>query len=199
MRDIWYGDHRDLVKWSALYRLAEQTDSPLILQLAYYRRLPSNYPTITIDQQEVSIPSEVRKHFRNLQNVHRISSKIQVKVFDRLFDDRDAYLKDALRFISSFQSTKCVVFLDPDTGLEPTKGPGYEHVLESEARAIFSAMKPRDVFVLYQHQTNRNGQEWIGPKKQQLARSIGVPDREIKVANGATIARDVVLYFALKA
>jgi hypothetical protein len=110
----------------------------VILHLAYLR--PSDFPTIRIDEQEESIPDEVLQHFRNLRTIERISSRVQVRVFDRPFNDRGAYLQDAISFIRSFPSSKCVVFLDPDTGLEP-KAPSHEHVLGSEARAIFEALK----------------------------------------------------------
>jgi hypothetical protein len=65
------------------------------------------------------------------------------------------------------------VFLNPDTGLEPEK-PSFEHVLESEFSVIWRALDTGDVLVFYQHQTNRNGQPWIHPKKLQFESAIGL-------------------------
>jgi len=55
-----------------------------------------------------------------------------------------------------------------------------------------------DILVFYQHQTNRNGQPWIEPKKMQLANAIGVDESYVKVANGDSIAHDVAFYFLPK-
>ena len=37
MRDQWYADNRDLVKWGILLRLAERYATKHILQILYYR------------------------------------------------------------------------------------------------------------------------------------------------------------------
>ena len=37
MRDIWYADNRDLIKWGALFHLARVFEAVRILQVAYYR------------------------------------------------------------------------------------------------------------------------------------------------------------------
>lgn len=36
MRDIWYTDKRDLVKWAVLFQLAHMFKMDRILQIAYY-------------------------------------------------------------------------------------------------------------------------------------------------------------------
>jgi hypothetical protein len=89
---------------------------------------------------------------------------------------------------------RCIVFLDPDTGLEP-RNPKFEHVLEKEAKAVFDALKSDDVFVFYQHQTNRNGSPWIEEKRKQLAGALEIPQKEVKIASGQKIAHDVVFYY----
>ena len=62
MRDKWYGDKRDLIKWGVLLRLADHFDAMRILQLAYYR--PSEFVgRLEIDGQECDIPGEVIAHF----------------------------------------------------------------------------------------------------------------------------------------
>lgn len=90
------------------------------------------------------------------------------------------------------------MFLDPDTGLEP-QNPALDHVLGTEARAIWNAMKVGDVFAFYQHQTNRAGQPWIEPKRLQLAQALGVAEPAIKIASGPDIAQDVVFFYVQKA
>jgi hypothetical protein len=154
MRDIWYADNRDLIKWGVLFRLAEKYEAARIVQLVYYR--PSNFGQIEIDGQQVTIPEEVIAHFRNVRAVGSIDSHIRVAVFDPVFQNRQTYLQAVLALLPSYTGERCVVFLDPDTGLEP-QTPSLEHVLGTEVNAIWMNMKFGDVLVFYQHQTNRTG------------------------------------------
>ena len=55
------------------------------------------------------------------------------------------------------------------------------------------------MLVVYQHKTNRSGKPWIEGKQQQLALVTGVDRLEVKVAEGNTIASDVVFFFIRKA
>ena len=195
MRDTWYADNRDLVKWSVLFRLAERYGACLILQIAYYR--PSKFGSVIIDDKEVTIPQEVLQHFRSIQNVKNIESKIEVFVFDNLIGDRTAYLDEAISFIKSHRNGTRIVFLDPDIGLEPSR-PSLGHVLESEALAFWNILEIGDIFVFYQHQTNRNKQPWIETKRVQLAEAIKIRENQLKVAHGMAIASDVVFYYSRK-
>ena len=196
MKDVWYGDNRDLVKWSVLFRIAERYQTQRIVQIAYYR--PSDFAKIVIDDREFDLPSEVTAHFRNIRNIEQIGWSTPVTVFDRVLLDRAEYLNEVVRFVSSFDRERCLVFVDPDTGLQPESRPGPQHVLESEARTIWDCLKPGDVFVFYQHQTNRRGRQWIDDKKCQLERALGVRYGSLKIAQGQKIARDVVFYFRQK-
>jgi hypothetical protein len=195
MRDKWYGDNRDLVKWSVLFRLAEMYQGTRILQLAFYQQ--SEFPRITIDGREYDIPKEVAAHFRKIQNITSIKSTIPVSVFDEIILDRAAYLKSALEFLSTFKELRHVVFLDPDIGLEPLRF-GPEHVLDSETRTIWNALRTGDLFAFYQHKTNRSGQPWIEPKQAQLAKAIGLCPDAIKIARSESIAADVIILFTPK-
>ena len=196
MRDIWYADNRDLIKWGVLFRLAETFNAGRIIQLAFYR--PSNFGQLFIDGQEQDIPGEVIAHFRNLRTIGSVGSKVRVTVFDPLLQDRNAHLQAVLALLPAFRQERCIVFLDPDTGLEP-RAPSLDHVLNSEAKAIWRAMKGDDVFAFYQHQTNRAGQPWIEPKQRQLAAALGIQIEALKVASGQSIANDVVIFYTQRA
>ena len=54
MKDIWYSDNRDLVKWSVLIKLAELCDVKQILQIAYFRK--SQFGEIEIDGELYPLP-----------------------------------------------------------------------------------------------------------------------------------------------
>jgi hypothetical protein len=120
-----------------------------------------------------------------------------VNVFYDLFEHRGIYLKAVKDFILKFNEERCVVFLDPDTGLEP-QNPSLDHVFESEAKTIWDVTKSGDVYVFYQHQTNRAGRPWIEPKQRQLENALELGNNSIKVAFGLEIARDVVFFYAQK-
>jgi len=106
-------------------------------------------------------------------------------------------MKAALRFVSRFAGQPLAVFLDPDTGLAP-KNASVKHVTDAEVKDFWSALAPRDVLVLYQHQTNRSGAPWIQDKRKQFASAIDFPLSCVKVAKGKSIAHDVAFYYAKK-
>lgn len=195
MRDSWYGDKRDLIKWGVLLRLARNFEAPRVLQLAFYR--PSEFGQLVIDGQAHNIPQEVIAHFRNVRTIGSISSEIRVTVFDPVFEDRSTHLQAILALLPAFGRERCIVFLDPDTGLESQK-PSLDHVLNCEAGAIWTNMKNGDVFAFYQHQTNRAGQPWVEPKRGQLAEALQVQPDAIKMAQALDIPNDVVFFFIQK-
>jgi hypothetical protein len=195
MRDKFFADNRDLVKWAVLHRLAEIFQAQRILQLAFYRQ--SEFANIIIDGQEYDIPQEVLGHFRDLRTIGNINSEIRINVFYDLFEHRGNYLESVKDFLSRFLQERCVVFLDPDTGLEP-QHPSLDHVLESEAKAIWETMKSGDIYVFYQHQTNRAGRPWIEPKRRQLEEALRLPEQSIKIAQDPQIAHDVAFFYKQK-
>jgi len=98
--------------------------------------------------------------------------------------------------IESRNGIKKIIFLDPDTGLEPRGGhPNWKHVLEGELEMIWNSLSDEDVLVFYQHQPHIP--DWISTKKRQFAEVIRVPDA--KIAYAPLIAPDVVFFFAQKA
>jgi hypothetical protein len=195
MKDQWYGDARDLVKWGVLLYLANAYSTKRILQVAYFR--PSKWNRINIDGQEHHIPQSVVTHFRSLHNIEKLSSELQIEVLDSLFDNRDTYLKNIAEAIGG--QHPCIVFLDPDTGLQPpSSSPKFDHVLDSELKYIWDKILVSDVLVFYQHQTNRNGQDWIIPKRKQFEDALGLPYGSAKVAYGPKIASDVAFYYCRK-
>ena len=210
MQDIWYADKRDLVKWATLYHLAHIFKGSLILQIAFYRK-EKQFGKVIIDGQAKEIPKEVISHFRDIHKIKDIKFQVQVKVFDLILEDREKktikfrhdYLSAVIELLLGHRKEKLIVFLDPDTGLQPmqTKSktkPKPEHVSEEEVKKIWDALKPEDVFVLYQHQTNRNGESWIKPKKIQFATAVGLSENAVKLAYGPEVAKDVVFFYAQK-
>jgi hypothetical protein len=197
MRDQWYADKRDIVKWSTLLLIAEEYHSECIFQIAYFRK--SDYGKLQIDGREYDIPPEVIHHFRNITKIAELTSQHKIIILDKEFVDRNIYLNEINNYIDTNQNSKRgIVFLDQDTGLEPVGKASHKHVLEHELKSIWGKMPSGWILVLYQHKTNKNSQEWIKPKRKQFAESINIPVNDIKIASGFAIANDVVFFFAVK-
>lgn len=196
MQDKYYADHRDLLKWSVLILLAQWYGLSQIVQIAYL--LPSIFPMIDIGGQETELPPQVRTHFRNIHNITALHKNISISVFDRMFDDRRAYQDAVTQYLSKSGSELRLVFLDPDTGLAPVGRPDFKHVLDTEAHAIWSKLKAKEVFAFYQHKTNRAGKPWIEEKRIQLEKAIKVKEGTVLVGKSVPIANDVVIFYAIK-
>jgi len=195
MRDQWYGDNRDLVKWGVLLELVRRHRAKHVLQVLYLR--PSKWGRLEIDGDEFDFPEAVVRHFRRTTAVCAIECPAQIEVIEKTFENRGEYLQTVLKRIRSRTHLPGIVFLDPDTGLEPSVA-GPEHVLESELAAIWHELGERDVLVFYQHQTNRSGTPWVEPKKAQFERALKIEAGSAKMARADGIARDVAFFFVEK-
>jgi hypothetical protein len=197
MRDKWYSDKRDLVKWSVLLLIAKRHHSEKIFQIAYFRH--SHYGKFQVDEKEYEIPSEIFAHFRDIRNITKLTSQSEIVVFEDEFGDRELYVDNVKKFIrENAVGKRCIVFLDPDTGLEPFGKPSHNHVLGKELKAIWQEIPPRWILAFYQHKTNRSGEEWVEPNRKQFSECIDIPLDNTKVAHGFGIANDVVFFFAVK-
>jgi len=189
VQDQWYGDKRDLVKWGTLLTLAQKYGAKHILQVLYYRT--NDWDSIEIDGDQMQIPSEVTQHFRDCRSICKLKS-VKVQVLDQEFHDRDRYLQYVLGEIEKRYCKPGIIFLDPDTGLEPNRRPNLKHVLETELRTIWNRMSNGDVLVFYQRQ--RRIQEWQDTLQNQFANILGV--QEAKRAFAPSIAPDVAFFYA---
>lgn len=196
MQDKYYGDRRDLIKWSVLIRLAEKYNLSRIIQIAYLR--PSTFERVDIAGQLTELPSQVLSHFRNIRNITSLHTKVLISVFDHVFDDRITYHEAVSQYLANFAFELRLVFLDPDIGLEPARKADLRHVLDAEARAIWAQLRTNEVFAFYQHQTNKRGKPWIEEKRKQLEGAIEVGKGAVLVGQSPAIAKDGVIYFVIK-
>ncbi len=118
------------------------------------------------------------------------------------FTDHRGYLESINTAIHALGQDPSVIFLDPDTSLElGGHVHNQTHVLEAEIREIWSFIRPKDVLVLYQHQDNRAGREWIQRERRQFAEALGFNGQMSNMVKGAyapDIANDVAFYFVQK-
>jgi hypothetical protein len=207
MQDRFYGDNRDLIKWGTLLYLARLHNAKQIIQVLYYRPNEWNraerryeWERIEVDGQEVDIATEVIRHFRDVNLIRNLKSSFTIDVLNEVFDnDRDKYLKCILDAIKGRGNKPGIVFLDPDTGLQPPiAAPNLGHVLNHELNVIWKSLSAGDVLVIYQHKTAMNNEPFIEPKILQFVNAIGIPREHAKFAYSPRIARDVAFFFAQK-
>ena len=153
MRNQWYGDHRDLVKWGTLMQLARAHSLRLILQVAYLR-LDHDVPLIKWECGEEEVGPKILEYFRDIHLIRGLakSTGIEIEVFDRPFAAklRDEYTADVVSHIKKITTTPCVILLDPDTGLSTNRSSS-AHVTPDQVSTIWSALRPKDWLVVYQH------------------------------------------------
>ncbi len=194
MRDQWYGDNRDIVKWSALVHLARRDGVSAILHVAMYRPDRPPEPLAGV-RGEVPPAVEVIRHFRDLDDIQRLASAtgFRIEVLKDLFTDRAAYFTRVCELIQARDDRPVLVFLDPDVGLA-TESPGPEHVSSAEVAAVYEALRPDDMLVCYQHA--RRQKDWRGRARRAFANAPGLPSFQVEVLQ-CDLARDVLL-FAVK-
>ena len=195
MKDEWYGDKRDIVKWAVLLHLAKENGAQRIVQIAYYR--PSKWAQILIDEKNKVIPNEVLQHFRNVSNITNMVSNPNIEIINLLLKSRRSYFPEVLKAVEKYRDERKIIFLDPDTGLAPTNAT-LKHVLPSELNDIWQKMQGGDLLVLYQHKTTRKRNHWIEKKRKQFVAAFGIADGAAKIAYGPDIASDVVFFYCQK-
>lgn len=195
MKDTWYGDHRDLVKWGTLVHLARRERVGRIVQVAFLRR--GERPPLETARGEVEIPEEVWAHFRDLTSVRGLgrSTGLEIETLTRPFEGepRASYGRWAADRLRSDRENK-VVLLDPDTGMEPQEA-RREHVKAAEVRSLWAALVPGDWLVLYQHRWRDVA--WRETASEKFRRACGIDSVEVFAAEG--VASDVALFAAKKA
>jgi hypothetical protein len=192
MRDKWYADKRDLVKWGGIMHLIKDRDIEKVVQVAYYRE--DKWPPLNFNGVDIQVPQEVLKHFRNIKLIKKLDSRIQV--FDQKFkhEDRQKYTDDLCKMLAEIQEMK-IVFLDPDTGLEPLKCRP-ENVKRKEVKQIFGSLNTGDILVFYQHKFFHP--QWDKIRRTQFADACRVPEDRIETWKATKIANDVIFFFVKK-
>lgn len=162
MQENWYADDCDLMKWAALIHLAKKEKAKSILQVVFYT-WPGERPNLNLNQQSVPFPPEVWAHFRALHQIRRLrpANNVTVDVLDLHFkslqDLQSSHSRvdvpRKIRLKLSKMARPSILFLDPDTGIEPPKDkPNFRHVSTDQLKQAFALLRYEDWIVLYQHQ-----------------------------------------------
>ena len=198
MRDCWYGDKRDIVKWGVLITLSHDYRIKTILWVVLYQSEPPQCKVLHIGNHDKQIPPEVWNHFRDIKQIKRLGRLcgLKIKVADQPWkSDRDGYFKDVVKEISGDAREPMIIFLDPDTGLGGDKKTTAKHVYQSELRTVFKAMRKRDCLVFYQHAQRRT--DWQKTTRNSFAKAIDLSPKDVRTAC-SEVAKDVVFFIVRK-
>lgn len=146
MREIWYGDKPDIVKWAAVKEIADRAGTKKVLQVLFYRPDLLSVESATGNRRAVAkrrIPCQVYRHVgKSLTRAIDLGNDLglDVALIDDVFDTarRSEYIQAVVGCIMSFR--KLVVLLDPDTGIEAQR-PDRGHVTRREIGIIWSSMR----------------------------------------------------------
>lgn len=67
MKDTWYGDQRDIVKWATLAHIATRESIQVIVQVPFLRH--GTRHVLHTDNGQTTIPTEVWEFFRDVSAV----------------------------------------------------------------------------------------------------------------------------------
>ena len=192
MKNKWYGDDRDLAKWGSLIQLSHAHGLETIIQAAFITD-GHTQPELETDDGPVPISNKVWSHFRDIRNIRHLAKRTNTKivVITEPFEhsSRDKYIRHVLAVMTRYQGNKKIVFLDPDTGIAPTRAT-VAHVKPDEIRTLWNNMKPKDWLVFYQHAPRERN--WVETRRAKFAEACGVTS--VKTFRSPNIANDVVFY-----
>lgn len=196
MRDRWYCDNRDLVKWGVLTHIAKKYKLYNILQIPYWR--PENkYPHFRFqNEQPQQISNDVWKFFRKIQNIKSLGPTLGISIntltAEFIPGQRDNYVREIKNEIGLMKHP-FLLFLDPDTGLQP-KTCKAEHTSIDEIESLWRILQSHDWLVLYQHA--RHTREWVQSVTDQM--TCLCSNQKIYVARSEDVGKDVAFFCVQK-
>ena len=184
MRNEFYGDRKDLWKWTVV--LNEAGEGRQVLYVAMYR------PDGKV-KYDPGIRADVVDFFRNERkalNVQKECSRIrllstQIVPFLGTYDPArvDFYLAPVKQVLEArSQPSSYVVFLDPDTGIREKSGP--EHVCRFVLTSVWKSMLPGDTLLIYQHYARKTVDAWLSEKRDLIATTLKQSDVTYKQHSG---------------
>jgi hypothetical protein len=197
MKDIYYADNRDLVKWGGIFHLCQATGIKNIVQVAYYRRQNKKElerERLFFDGNNYQFPDAVLCHFRNMDDIKRLGSALEINI-EVIKDEfhssrRKSFHHDICEKIQRMNKP-VIVLLDPDTGLAPEK-PTSKHVISDDIWEVYQSLRPRDVIAIYQHRSRRD--TWKSDKKREFAAACQIKEKQVGEW-GSELAKDVVFFY----
>ena len=168
MRDQFYGDRRDLWKWTITL---DEAGDRKIIYVAMFR--PDDKPHVPQD-----VRPDVREFFfaewkelhrsRNCSRIQRLSNRIVLFLDDYKHTDAAEYFKRVCQHLESRTATEqFLVLVDPDTGIRTKPSP--KHVSFAQLGSVWEAMRQGDKLLIYQHHAREKREKWIAEKRSNFA------------------------------
>ncbi|NIM50504.1 MAG: hypothetical protein GTN69_08620 [Armatimonadetes bacterium] len=178
MREQFYGDSRDVSKWSVIAQLAAGHKVRNVLQVAMLRPDKPDTQGSTRHEPLYCHPAikaffdgERRIGVRDLRRVSTLPAHCNfgfgVDVVEEGFwgegfgPYRAAYFRKVLARLAALSDPR-LVLLDPDTGITTARYPRPEYVGVKELSVVYEYVSHGDVLLVYQHKPRftRTGAEW---------------------------------------
>ena len=200
MRNEWYGDKRDFIKWPTLLHLANRQGIARIFQVAMKTDAEPPDPAITTLNGAIvncaNITALVADHFHRHNDLNGFRAVgedfgINIVVWLGIFThaSRDRYFAN---IFAEIQEHECptVWFFDPDTGIEPPSGANSTHVRLAELANAFQLIPEGDYLACYQHSWRE--ENWQCQARTRLSQQLNVDVNEVEVFTSA-YAHDVII------
>lgn len=200
MRNEWYGDKRDLIKWPTLLHLAQREGIGRIFQIAMCTDTEPVYPEIMALDGQVVLPQDVTEHvadhFHNHNDLNGIAALgghfgIEIEVWMEEFTHagRDDYFAGIDNEILMAE-IPTLWFFDPDTGIEPPSGANKKHLKLTELANAFALIHPGDYLACYQHAWR--AENWQMLAVQRLSQQLHMQGNQVEVFT-SDYANDVMI------
>lgn len=194
MQGLWYGDRRDRVKWGALIHLAKTRAVPSIVQVAYYR--DESDRRLETSEGQVPLPEGVWEHFSDLRHIERLAQAtgVSIVVLDDAFEPphRRKYIAAVVHKLKATPKPT-IVFLDPDTGIEPGKADSV-HVTKKDMAEVWAVLSAKDILAVYQHADHTN--TWQQDRTRKMVEACG--GAKVHAITGVGMAADVAVLWCRK-
>src|SRR6185312_2287255 len=185
MRDEFYGDRRDLWKWTVA--LNEAADRKIIY-VAMLR--PDDNPRLPED-----IRRDVGEFFlaerkeldrsRKCSRIQRLSDRIVLFLEDYKHTDAAGYFSRVRQhLVSRTANANFLILIDPDTGIHTKSTP--KHVSFDQLGLIWNVMHQGDKLLIYQHHARQTREEWIAAKLSNFDK-VGMAETSITQKHHADV------------
>ena len=205
MRNQWYGDKRDYMKWTSLLTLANRERIGRIFQVAMQTD-PGPQPVAIHSSAQPLVNQQyfaqrVAGFFHGHNDLGRIAGLdvqrgIVIEVYLRRFEHRTrgAHFVGVLERIRA-PGPGTLWFFDPDTGIEPDSGATVKHVKQEELQQAFEEIPSGHLLACYQHRWFDN--DWHNIARNRFGRALGVDAGLVEIFTSDD-ANDVIILAAQK-
>ena len=184
MRKQWFGDSRDYAKWSFI--INEASKDAVVCCVAMARP----------DILSASIHPRVLSFFDRYKNLDLVRELFQDRyrsVSTQYYKSlHESYFDEVMLMIRQAQlGNPVLVFVDPDTGIEPVSSGSNKHVRLADLRRVSEVLRPGDKLVVYQHAPIMRKPNWIDSAMLRLSGQPWLADFRLRSHYDQACASDV--------